>query len=272
MKRNFLKKTIVFLVVLGIMISSVWFIAAETETDISSSLSVSLWNATGNANELTYASLRFPSGALNRSIAYGILDNAAYQYIGDFIEFCGKPVNQINAETDTSGYTFSTFPSTADAKYRLPIILFQNGNTIEIKVHNTYLATVSDEIGITVKAGLSFTNDGRTYGIKRDVSFRYFDGSWTSGVEPTVQDISDRVAVSQWNTTGSANELTYAILSFPSDSLPAGINYGILDNVTYQYIGDYILFCGKPVNQINAETDTSGYTFSTFPSTADAKY
>ncbi len=258
----------------GVCIFAVSMLGAfsVSAADISRGISVSLWNTTGSGGELTYACIGFPQGVLDPTMAYGILDREDYKYIGDYLYFGGKSVNEINASTDTSGYAFYTFPSTADVKYRLPIILFQNGNNIEIKVHHTYLSTLLGDPEIMVKSGLSFSTGDNRFDVLSDVSFVYQDGVWIGGTGPEEQDITEEVSLSLWNTTGNAAELKYTVLTFPNGVLPAGIDYGILDREEYRYIGDYIAVNGKTVNEINASTDTSGYTFSTFPSNADPKY
>lgn len=271
MAKSIVKKTVVAVLILSLVLTTGLLSIKPQAVDISDNISVALWNKTGGANELTYAAVQFPSGVLPNGLNYGILDNNSYKYIGDYIEFCGCSVNSINATTDTSGYSFSTFPSTADVKYRLPIILFQNGNTIEIKVHNTYLSGIAGAPTITVKSGLTFNSSGE-YSVEKDVTFKYENNKWSSSVAPAEVDITDKLAVNGWVDVGNASELKYAGLTFPSNALPNTIQYGILDNDAYKFIADYITLNGITVNSINANTDTSGYVFSTFPSTADAKY
>ncbi len=273
MLKKFIIKACALAVSIMLLCSVIFYAVAETTVDIASDIGISLWNATGNANELTYACLQFPSGSMPNTIQYGILDNNSYKYIGDYIYFCGKSVNTINSTTDTSSYTFSTFPSSAAPQYRLPIILFQNGNNIEIKVHNKYLQSLSaNPIDITVKSGLSLINGGKTYSVNSDVSFKYNNGSWESNIKPQENDITDDISLNGWFTTGGASELKYTSLVFPIGVLPSGIDYGIIDREQYKYIGDYITLNGITVNDINSSTDTSSYTFSTFPSSAAPQY
>ena len=129
-----------------------------TEVDITESITVEGWNATGDAAELTYTRVCFEKGALPDEIEYGILDKTDWLYLQEYILFNGKTLKEINAETDTSSYQFFTFPSTASDFYKLPIIIFENNNAIELKFHNEYLNTLSGDLEITVKAGLEITN------------------------------------------------------------------------------------------------------------------
>ena len=232
------------------------------EVDITAGVSINDWNTTGGAGELTYTIARFPEGVLPK-ISYGIIDHADWKYLQEYITFNGKTVKEINEETDTSGYEFSTFPSNADVKYRLPIIVYQENNRIELKVHNTYLESVQGNLEIAIKAGFSVVNGDTTYVVSSDITYVI------EGMEEV--DITEEISIGGWDVTGKANELTYTRITFPSDVLP-DISYDALDKAAWTYIQDYIFINGRSVKEINEETDVSGYTFATFPSTADVKY
>ena len=239
--------------------------ATVVEEDITENVTIEGWDTTGNAAELTYTRLSFGNGVLPNGISYDILDKPAYMYLQEYILINGKTVKQINEETDTSNYVFSTFPSTADVKYKLPIIIYVNGNVVEIKVHNEYIKTLEGDLVVTVKSGLSILNGNKKYLVTQDVSH-------TLSVAIEEKEIAETLSLDGWAATGDAEELTYTRLSLGNGVLPSGIDYDILDKPAYMYLQEYILINGKTVKQINEETDTSGYVFSTFPSTADAKY
>ena len=82
-------------------------------------------------------------------------------YLQEYILFNGKTLKEINAGTDTSSYLFYTFPSTADDKYKLPILIFENNNALELKFHNTYLQNAGDSLEITIKEGLQIVNGNK---------------------------------------------------------------------------------------------------------------
>ncbi len=235
------------------------------EEDITENVAIEGWDTTGNSAELTYTRLSFGNGVLPNGISYGILDNPTYTYMQEYIALNGKTVKQINEETDTSNYVFSTFPSTADVKYKLPIIIYVNGNVVEIKVHNEFIKTLEGDLVITVKSGLSILNGNKKYLVTQDVSH-------TLSVAIEEKEIAETLSLDGWAATGDAEELTYARLSLGEGVLPNGIYYDILDKPAYMYLQEYILINGKTVKQINEETDVSDYAFSTFPSTADEKY
>ena len=246
---------------------TVWSAPVIDKVDISEKISLEGWDVTGNEGELTYTRLCFEQGILPTDLNYSILDKSAWMYVQDYLLVNGKSVKSINAETDTSSYNFATFPSTAAAIYKIPVIIFANGNTLELKVHNDYVSTMSSPIEITVKKGLHFETNGVWYEVMEDRTFTVQEK------EPLPEeDIADKINLVGWDATGDQSELTYARLVFEQGILPNGIDYDVLDKGTWMYLQEYVLINGKSVKQINEETDTSAYVFHTFPSTADAKY
>ena len=244
---------------------SAW-VAEKEEKDITANVSINGWTTAGTANELTYTCINFGEGVLPSDLGYHILDTdigTQYHYIKDFITVNGKTVGEINEETDVSSYIFSSFPSTAADKYKLPIILFGNGGNLEVKIHNDYIATLGDNIEISVKAGLYFDGESNRYTIKNDI---------TAMVKGTKEmDVTEGVAINGWDATGDASELTYTRINLGEGVMP-DIGYGIIDNANYTYLQEYITINGVTVAEINANTDDSAYVYSTFPSTADVKY
>ena len=244
---------------------SAW-VAEKEEKDITANVSINGWTTAGTANELTYTCINFGEGVLPSDLGYHILDTdigTQYHYIKDFITVNGKTVGEINEETDVSSYIFSSFPSTAADKYKLPIILFGNGGNLEVKIHNDYIATLGDNIEISVKAGLYFDGESNRYTIKNDI---------TAMVKGTKEmDVTEGVAINGWDATGDASELTYTRINLGEGVMPA-IGYGIIDVDAWKYIQEYITINGRTIAEINANTDDSAYVYSTFPSTADVKY
>ena len=150
---------------------TVWETVKIVEEDVSANVTLSGWASTGDAAELTYACLSFGKDVLPSGIDYGILDRTEYMYLQEYILLNGKSVKEINETTDTSSYEFFTFPSTADAKYRLPVILFVNNGLVEVKVHNTYIASLGDTLEITVKEGLSVVNGAKKFVVGKNICY-----------------------------------------------------------------------------------------------------
>ena len=239
-------------------------IEAIVEEDITAEITIDGWNVTGNAQELTYTIIRFPEGVLPEGLSFDIMDKAAWKYLQNYITMNGVTVADINANVDTSDYVFSTFPSTADAKYKVPVIVHANGDKLEVKFHNSYLQTLQGDLTIALKAGFTILQGNTKHITSADVSFV---------IEEIIEeDITSEVTIDGWWPTGDALELTYTCVQFPDGVLPETINYDIMDKVAWAYLQEYIIINGKSVKQINEETDTSGYTFSTFPSTENEKY
>ena len=239
----------------------------KVETDITANVTVNGWNVTGDTSELTYTRINLGEGIMPEGVGYGIIDVDEWKYIQEYVTINGRTVADINANTDTSDYVFSTFPSTADAKYKVPVMIYVNNGTLEVKVHNDYIATLGEDptIIIGVKAGLSVSGTNVIYKVTEDVAA-------TVREQTVVVDITANVTVNGWNVTGDTSELTYTRINLGEGVMPEGVGYGIIDDDAWKYIQEYITINGRTVADINANTDTSDYVFSTFPSTADAKY
>lgn len=246
--------------------------AKKEGTDVTSNVKISGWVETGTAQELICTYINFGAGVIPSNLGYHVLDSdigTQYHYVKNYITINGKTIGQINEETDVSSYVFSSFPSTAADKYKLPVILFGNGDNLELKIHKDYIASLGDgvEIVVGVKAGMYFENGAALYQVNSDLS-----GVVREGTQVTTVDVTANVTVEGWNVTGDAQELTYTRLSFGAGVMPAGVDYGIMDKANYMYLQDYITINGKTVREINAQTDVSGYNFATFPSSASATY
>ena len=234
------------------------------EIDIAGEIAINGWWTTGDAQELTYTTINFPEGVLPGIIAYSAMDKAAWMYLQEYIALNGRTVKEINETTDTSAYQFATFPSTAADIYKVPVIIYENGNNLEVKFHNNYLKTLGDTLEITVKAGLSIVDGNTKYVVGSDVT--------KTVLEVVEEDLSGNVSVSGWYAAGDAQELTYTRIEFPKGVLSDSIDYDVTDKAAWMYLQEYICLNGKSIKEINETTDTTDYVFSTFPSTADNKY
>lgn len=234
------------------------------EKDITSQVSISGWKETGDADELIYTQVNLGEGVLPDSIAYGIIDAAAYKYIQNYLTINGRRISEINSTTDVSDYVFSTFPSKTMAAFQVPVVIYVNNGVIEIKVHKNYVESLEDvDIVIGVVGGLTIFNNDVNYKVTSNVS---------KVVQVGATDITSSVVIHDWVTTGEAQELRCTYIKMGEGVLPSGLNYQIMDTDTYKYIQEYITINGKKVSEINANTDVSGYVFSTFPSTASSVY
>lgn len=86
-----------------------------------------------------------------------------------FIFINGVSVYDINANTDDSGYVYSTFPMTGadDATFAYPIIIQTNNqegdpNTVTLWMHKNYIESLGEEIIITLGAGYNAFTDGKS--------------------------------------------------------------------------------------------------------------
>ena len=237
---------------------STYMAKADGTVDVTKNVSATGW---AKVKDLTVTYLDLGEN-VEPDIGYKIIDGG-YTYVQDYVMINGRTIADINTNVDDSGYVYSTFPSTLDnAIYKVPVIVYENNGKLEIKIHNSYVETLGDCVQITVKEGLYFENGGTRYEVTADKTFTVY------GQSVTVVDITKDVSVYGWTQVGKAMELTYTMMNFGQGVLPADMNYGVMDNASYSYLQEYISLNGKTVKEINEETDTSSYVFSTFPSTA----
>ena len=236
---------------------------AEGTVDVTENVTASSWIEQSELN-VTYLSL---GENVIPAIGYGIIDNAAYTYAQDYIAINGKTIKEINTDETlgASEWTYTIFPSSADVKYQLPVIVYVNNGQLEIKIHDNYAESLGDCVQITAKAGLYFENEGTRYEVTADKTCTVF------GQKKTEVDITDGVSIEGWDATGNGMELTYTRIRFPEGVL-GDIDFRVMDSEEWTYLQEYISINGRTVADINANTDTTDYVFATFPSTADVKY
>ncbi|MBO4251802.1 MAG: hypothetical protein J5911_03965, partial [Clostridia bacterium] len=106
-------------------------------------------------NELKKVYVDCGAGVSMPKIDFHAIDSDDYKYIADYIAINGKTITEINATTDTTGWTFTKFPSTAADKYKLPIILYipENQNYIELRIHENYYDALEGNMTVAVLAG-----------------------------------------------------------------------------------------------------------------------
>lgn len=149
---------------------------APQVVDITESTTVGGW--IHQDNELRVFNVNLGTGVMPSGINYGVMDNDAYKYIAEYITVNGKTIKAINEETDVSGYEFHVFPSSADDKYKVPVMVFVNGDDIQVKLHDTYYATLGGELNVSVLEGLVIVNGSTEYEVGGTVSYFRKSGQW----------------------------------------------------------------------------------------------
>ena len=93
--------------------------------------------------------------------------------------------------------------------------------------------------------------------------------STVSAAETSV-DISAGATISGWQ---SSAELKLLTISFDKNVL-SDFDYDAMDTEEFSYIQDYLLFNGRTVREINADTSLGalGWEYTQFPGNADDKY
>lgn len=144
----------------------------------------------------------------NTGIGYGIIDNPDYEYIAYHIFVNGKSIAEINAGTDTTGWDWKgSFPHTIGEKYEVPIMLYVSDNNnaaaadkgttkLEFKFHENYIASVDEDITVTIEKGLTLRNntDNVLCAVQEDVSGVIYYKSYSltiniEGQDPKILDI-----------------------------------------------------------------------------------
>ena len=148
--------------------------AGETDTkEIGFSL-MENWADGGDAGELKVCDLYFSRDvlmdpAMGASVGYGIIDNAAFQYLQEYFFVNGRTMSDINDDTDTSDYSFSTFPSTMGGIYAVPIVMYSDTpNHIQIRIHKQFLAEGNAGDTIKISVGAGFFADARAVNAEGD--------------------------------------------------------------------------------------------------------
>lgn len=113
-------------------------------------------------------------------LGYAMIDGG-YKDLTKFLYINEQSVYDINKNTDTSGWDWSTsFPQNQGDTYHVPVMLYvgatesenaDKGETkIEIKIHENYMKSVEGDLTLTVKGGIKlFDNMNKTmYGIDND--------------------------------------------------------------------------------------------------------
>ncbi|MBR2385617.1 MAG: hypothetical protein IKA99_08445 [Clostridia bacterium] len=107
----------------------------------------------------------------------------------------GESVYDINENVDDSSYAYSTFPMVGtgdDATFAKPIVFDVTANTITLMIHKEYIATLGEEIVITLVAGYNkYTTGGKA--LAEDVNFDVIDNMLTVEVDDGTSVVTHRV-------------------------------------------------------------------------------
>lgn len=148
---NKAKRTVILLVCIAMLACAAFPVAAfaaegeePVRTEEVGFTLMENWADGGDGQELKVCDLYFSRDVLMQqngsSIGYWIADSAEFNYLQQYFMINGKTMQDINENTDTSTYTFSTFPSTAGGVYAVPVIMYSDSPShIQIRIHKQYL-------------------------------------------------------------------------------------------------------------------------------------
>ena len=258
-----MRKLIISLCVAVLFLGCIGFIGVQNKNNIakaeSTSVSVTMdWRgAYTEGNTLQYCYIKF-AGFTTQDNYEG---NANSDYVFQNILINGKSLYEINNTTDTTGWAWDVFPSTAGAQYEKPVLGYikdANGR-IQLRIHNNLHSSLLEKDGyfvITVAEG--FTLNG--YVVDKETSWRIVDNAVSSPEKTPTMDW--RGAYTEGNT------LDYCYIGFAGFTTQDDYN----GNANSDYVFQNILINGKSLYEINNTTDTTGWVWEVFPSTAGAQY
>ena len=198
----------------------------------------------------------------NTKVSYD--EPAANDYVFRNIYINGTSIHDINKNTDVSGWSWDIFPQTEQANYRKPVISYigTTGSTnkyMELRIHKNYTQSLLDKDGyvlFTIADG--FTVNG--YTIDKETNYRLKDGAYSNAEKTPTMDW--RGAYTEGVT------LDYCYIGFAGFATKDDYS----GNANSDYVFQNILINGKSVYEINTTTDTTGWAWDVFPSTAGAQY
>ena len=233
------------------------YIEAKAETISTAKVKAVASDAT---TTLDYVYIYFDG--FNTKINYD--EPAADDYVFRNIYINGTSIHDINKNTDVSGWSWDIFPQTEQAHYRKPVISYigTTGSTnkyMELRIHKNYTQSLLDKDGyvlFTIADG--FTVNG--YTVDKETNYRLKDGAYSNAEKtPTVD----------WR--GAYTEgvtLDYCYIGFAGFATKDDYS----GNANSDYVFQNILINGKSLYEINTTTDTTGWAWDVFPSTAGAQY
>ena len=130
--------------------------SAEGTVDVTSQVSASNWV---DHSELKVTYLDLGAGVVPDTVDYGVIDKD-HQYVQEYIAINGRTVKEINTDVSlgASEWTYTVFPASVDAKYKLPIIIYENKGKFEIKFPLIFLYLLSinfvSSTGFTISPSL----------------------------------------------------------------------------------------------------------------------
>ena len=193
-----------------------------------------------------------------------------------YIYFNGTSLYDIN-KNDHGSYGSSQGNIASGGQYApfLATVGSDNGQYSYIQIHiPTLFAGVGVEAGETanenhksfeIKAGLSLTENDTTWTVRQDLKWINLNGTWVN-VNDTFS--ADTVEIRNVRVDGVANELYKVDIVSESWNITCN-HYDWMYGGNYPTYRKSILINGVSVYDINANTDDSGYVYSTSPMTGN---
>ena len=244
-----------------------YIVPADTTFEVmsiqeASPITVDTWNPYPGASQLYYFFVNYDGFTVKDDYS----GTATSEYVLKSIKINGTSIYDINKNTDVTGWTWEIFPqTTGEAKYCKPVLGYMEAvGKLQLRIHkNLYDAIIAEYGAFEVSIDKNFMLNGYIH--KDEV--KLVKNSSNVFVEPTLLD-SNAVSVSRWQPLSNV-QLTYFDIKY--SAFPQ-LDYQMMDVAKYAYIGNMIEINGVKMSDINANTNTSGWSWLQFPSTASAVY
>lgn len=202
-----------------------------------------------------------------------LVDSTTGGYLLNHITVCGKTINQINTETSSNTYTFTTFPGSSGGRYATAVYVLMtnfgaNANRINVYVHKDYFKTL-DQFSVGVNSGFYFNDGTNNYKVSKAVEFREVYGTLVNAENFKGEE----------TITASLDKISTAIR--PDDSLSIFVQFSkgnynstafIANEVDDPAVFDNIKINGVTATTINVGTNVSSYEWLEPPFSNGAEY
>ncbi len=151
---------------------SLQFSVIIDEADISDGIKVTHISQGPGSDYYSYVFISYP---------YGIFDGIEYHlhsrpeefpYAEENVLINGASIKELNGQS-ISKYTFAEFPGNSMDRYKVPVTMLCQGNTVTLLIHTGWLDKYKGggELNITIKDGFEFTYNGIRYYMSKDKTF-----------------------------------------------------------------------------------------------------
>ena len=241
--------------------------AQNTSVEASAETSASVTNiklVSSSSTTLDYVYVYFEG--FNTKVNYDYNSGDMAQMIFGNILLNGTSIQELNATTDVSAWSWDIFPQTEQPNYRKPVINYigttaSSNKYIELRIHKNITSAMKEKDGyfmMTVKEGLTVNG----YTVDKDANYRLKD-------DGSEFEIADSTPTMDWRGTYTGSTtIDYLYVAFKGFTTQDDYS----GNANSDYVFQNIKLNGVSLYDINNTTDVTGWPWDVFPQTAGAQY